>query len=99
MQLYEAAGLLGIAWSCRAALAGVEAGRLPEGAAFRRYLVLYGALRVLLDPLRADGRPERWLGLSYQQGIALAVVAVALGWGAWARRGTLRMSSGAAEVP
>jgi phosphatidylglycerol:prolipoprotein diacylglycerol transferase len=88
VQLYEAAGLLAIAWSCRGVLTGVEAGRLPEGAAFRRYMILYGTLRLLLDPLRADGRPERWLGLSHQQGIALAVIAVALSWGAWAVKAT-----------
>jgi hypothetical protein len=34
----------------------------------------------LLDPLRADGRPERFLGLSYQQGIALVVMAIGLAW-------------------
>jgi prolipoprotein diacylglyceryltransferase len=80
VQLYEAAGLLLIAWSCRATLARVEANELAAGSAFRRYIVLYGVLRVLLDPLRADGRPERFLGLSYQQGIALALVALALAW-------------------
>lgn len=32
----------------------------------------------LLDPLRADGRPERVLGLSHQQGIALALCTGAL---------------------
>jgi hypothetical protein len=31
-----------------------------------------------LDPLRADGRPERWLGLSAQQGFALAGLALGL---------------------
>jgi phosphatidylglycerol:prolipoprotein diacylglycerol transferase len=77
VQLYEAAGLALIAWSSRATLARVEAGALAHGAAFCRYLALYGALRVLLDPLRADGRPERWLGLSAQQGLALAVIAAA----------------------
>jgi len=42
------------------------------------YLLFYGALRVALDPLRADGRPERFLGLSPQQGLALAVIGVAM---------------------
>ena len=40
------------------------------------YLLLYGVLRLALDPLRADGRPERLLGLSPQQGLALAVIGV-----------------------
>jgi len=80
VQLYEAAGLALIAWSCRGTLTRVEAGTLTRGSAFRLYLLLYGVLRLLLDPLRADGRPERLLGLSYQQGIALAVIAVAALW-------------------
>ncbi len=80
VQLYEAAGLALIAWSCDGALAGVEAGARPTGSAFRRYLLLYGVLRLLLDPLRGDGGPERWLGLSHQQGIALALIAVAVLW-------------------
>ena len=80
VQLYEAAGLLLIAWSCRTALAHVEDGQLARGCAFRRYLLLYGLLRLVLDPLRADGRPERFLGLSHQQGLALLLIAVALAW-------------------
>jgi prolipoprotein diacylglyceryltransferase len=53
---------------------------MAHGSAFRLYLFLYGTLRLLLDPLRADGRPERVLGLSHQQGIALLLIAVALIW-------------------
>jgi prolipoprotein diacylglyceryltransferase len=74
-----------IAWTCRAALARVEQGGLARGAPFWLYLLLYGVARVLLDPLRADGRPERFLGLSHQQGLALALVAVALAC-AWLTR-------------
>lgn len=81
VQLYEAAGLALIAWSCARAVSAVESGATPRGSAFRRYLLLYGLLRLVLDPLRADGRPERFLGfVSHQQGIALALVAVALAW-------------------
>jgi phosphatidylglycerol---prolipoprotein diacylglyceryl transferase len=80
VQLYEAAGLLLIAWSCHGVLARVDREELPPGSAFRCYAFLYGALRLLLDPLRADGRPERFLGLSHQQGIALALIALALVW-------------------
>lgn len=80
VQLYESAGLLLIAWASHAALARVEREELPPGSAFRCYAFLYGVLRLLLDPLRADGRPERFLGLSHQQGIALALIAVALLW-------------------
>lgn len=87
VQLYEAVGLALIAWRCRLVLARIERGNAAAGAAFRRYLLLYGVLRLLLDPLRADGRPERFLGLSHQQGIALALIALALWWPrAWALR-------------
>lgn len=74
VQLYEAAGLVAIAGWGRLVLDRVEAGRLLPGTAFAGYLAVYGLLRVLMDPLRADGRPERWLGLSAQQGLALALL-------------------------
>jgi phosphatidylglycerol:prolipoprotein diacylglycerol transferase len=80
VQLYEAFGLAFIALACRGVLTRVESRVSEPGTAFRCYLVLYGALRFLLDPLRADGRPERLLGLSHQQAIALLVIAVALAW-------------------
>lgn len=80
VQLYEAAGLALIAVGCRMTLGRVERGALPQGSAFRLYLALYATLRILLDPLRADGRAERFLGLSHQQGIALAILALALLW-------------------
>lgn len=78
VQLYESAGLALIAWSCRIRLSRVEAGEAPRGSAFWLYLLFYGLLRLALDPLRADGRPERLLGLSPQQGLALAVIGVAV---------------------
>jgi phosphatidylglycerol:prolipoprotein diacylglycerol transferase len=77
VQLYEAVGLLAVAVICRRALSRVEAGRLPEGSAFRLYLALYGLLRFAMDFFRGVGRPERFLGLSHQQGLALACLAVA----------------------
>ncbi len=80
VQLYESLGLALIAWACRGALTLVESGTAKRGTAFRCYLVLYGILRILLDPLRADGRPERLLGLSHQQLIALLIVVVAFVW-------------------
>ena len=80
VQLYEAVGLLGIAFAARTALARVEAGQADTGTAFRCYLALYGALRFVLDPLRGDGRPERFFGVSHQQAIALLVIAFALAW-------------------
>jgi phosphatidylglycerol:prolipoprotein diacylglycerol transferase len=80
VQLYEAAGLALIAWSCRATLSRVESGTVARGAAFRLYIVLYGLLRLLLDPLRADGRPERFIGISHQQGIAIALILAAVLW-------------------
>lgn len=85
VQLYEAAGLALIAIACHAALGRVETGGLARGTAFRLYLALYGMLRLSLDPLRADGRAERFAGLSHQQGIALLLIAVALLW-PWRRR-------------
>jgi phosphatidylglycerol---prolipoprotein diacylglyceryl transferase len=78
VQLYEAAGLLMIAGLARWVLSRVQSSRLRVGTAFAAYLTMYGLLRVLLDPLRADGRPERWLGLSAQQGFALAVFALGM---------------------
>lgn len=81
VQLYESAGLALIAWACARSVRAVENGAASRGAAFRRYLLLYGLLRIALDPLRGDGRPERFLGfVSHQQGIALALVVVALAW-------------------
>ena len=80
VQLYEALGLALIALASRHVLGRVEAGVAVRGTAFRVYLGLYGALRVVLDPLRGDGRPERFLGLSHQQGIALCAITLALVW-------------------
>jgi phosphatidylglycerol:prolipoprotein diacylglycerol transferase len=80
VQLYEALGLVVIACACHRLLARVEARERERGAAFWLYLTLYGILRITLDPLRADGRPERFLGLSYQQGIALLVLLLAIVW-------------------
>jgi phosphatidylglycerol---prolipoprotein diacylglyceryl transferase len=80
VQLYEAMGLVAIALACRAVLLRVESGRRQRGDAFRLYLVLYAGLRILLDPFRGDGRPERFFGISHQQGIALLVIVVAVLW-------------------
>lgn len=94
VQLYEAAGLLLIAAACRHAVGRVAAATAPPGRAFQTYLVLYGLLRLLLDPLRGDGRPERFLGLSHQQGIALLLIAAGIAW-AWAARARLAAAHGA----
>jgi len=80
VQLYESFGLALIALMCRAVLKRVEAEKAQTGTAFRCYLILYGLLRFLLDPFRADGRPERFLGFSHQQLIALLIVAAVLVW-------------------
>ncbi len=80
VQLYEAGGLVLIAFACREVLRRVEAGARVRGDAFRLYLILYAALRIVLDLLRGDGRPERLAGISYQQGIALGVILLALVW-------------------
>jgi phosphatidylglycerol---prolipoprotein diacylglyceryl transferase len=85
VQLYESAGLALIALACRHVVRRIEAGTLPRGDAFRLYLALYGALRFALDPLRADGRPERFLGISHQQGMALLAILVAVLWQAATR--------------
>jgi phosphatidylglycerol:prolipoprotein diacylglycerol transferase len=86
VQLYEALGLALVAVACRITLARVETELCAPGAAFRTYLALYGTLRLALDPLRADGRPERVLALSHQQGFALLAIAVAIVWHARASR-------------
>lgn len=78
VELYEAAGLAAIVFAGWAALGRVETGLWSKGGAFRLYLGLYGALRLWLDIFRGDGRPERFLGFSHQQGIALACIAAAI---------------------
>ena len=86
VQLYESAGLLLIAWLADRAWRAVSAGRVPRGAAFCVYLAAYGVLRLSLDPLRADGRPERFLGLSHQQGIALGLLVAGVAGAVWLKR-------------
>ena len=61
--------------------------------------MLYGGLRILLDPLRGDGRPEHFLGLSYQQGLALGVVLLASAWQRRVRRDAQRPNARADVVP
>ena len=80
VQLYESCGLALIALMCRTVLTRVESEKAPAGTAFRCYLVLYSLLRILLDPLRADGRPERFLGFSHQQLIAILIVVAVFVW-------------------
>jgi phosphatidylglycerol---prolipoprotein diacylglyceryl transferase len=77
VQLYESMGLLAISLVCLVLLKRVETSRLAPGTNFCAYLFLYGLLRLLLDPLRADGRPERFWGLSHQQGFAIAFILLA----------------------
>jgi phosphatidylglycerol---prolipoprotein diacylglyceryl transferase len=77
VQLYESGGLLAISLVCFVLLQQVERSRLARGTSFCAYLFLYGLLRLLLDPLRADGRPERFWGLSYQQAFAVAFMFLA----------------------
>jgi len=86
LQLYEATGLLVIAFLSDRVLRAVNADRLARGTAFCTYGVLYGALRFALDPLRIDGRPERFFGVSHQQGIALALLAAGGAGILWLRR-------------
>jgi phosphatidylglycerol:prolipoprotein diacylglycerol transferase len=93
VQLYEAIGLALIALAGRWMLARVQRGTNRRGDAFRLYLSLYGGLRILLDPLRADGRPERLFGFSIQQGIALLVITFALVWQYWSRMDRWRSST------
>jgi phosphatidylglycerol---prolipoprotein diacylglyceryl transferase len=99
VQLYEAFGLVLIALACHRRLAQVEARTRDRGDAFRLYLMLYGGLRILLDPLRGDGRPEHFLGLSYQQGLALGVVLLASAWQRRVRRDAQRPNARADVVP
>ncbi|MBL9194944.1 MAG: prolipoprotein diacylglyceryl transferase [Opitutaceae bacterium] len=94
VQLYESAGLLVIALLTHRVLRAVTAGQLTRGTAFCTYGLLYGALRLVLDPLRIDGRPERLLGLSHQQGIALGLMLVGAAGIAWLRRPHDRSGAG-----
>jgi phosphatidylglycerol:prolipoprotein diacylglycerol transferase len=77
VQLYESTGLLAISLVCLVLLKRVETSRLAPGTSFCGYLFLYGLLRLLLDPLRADGRPERFWGISHQQRFAIAFLLLA----------------------
>lgn len=86
VQLYEAFGLLCIAYCAERSLHRVHAGRAVEGSVFRLYLVAYAVLRFILDPVRADGRPERYVGLSYPQFMALVIVGCALIWHYYANK-------------
>lgn len=74
VQLYEMAGLACISFACFVLLRRVEVGNWVRGSVFCFYGMSYGVLRFLLDPFRADGRLERYLGISHQQGISLAIV-------------------------
>ena len=95
VQLYESAGLLVIAFLTARVLRSVNEHAVCRGTAFCTYGALYGALRLALDPLRADGRAERFLGLSVQQGIALALVIAGAAVWQWLRR---RPTTGTAAV-
>ena len=86
VQLYESAGLLVIAFLAYRVLLAVNADRVARGTAFCTYRLLSGALRLALDPLRTDGRPERFLGLSHQQGIAVALLFAGAAGIAWLGR-------------
>jgi phosphatidylglycerol:prolipoprotein diacylglycerol transferase len=77
VQLYESGGLLAISLVCFVLLKQVERSRLARGTSFCAYLFLYGLLRLFLDPLRADGRPEKFWGFSYQQAFAVAFMFLA----------------------
>lgn len=77
VQLYESGGLLAISLVCFFLLKQVERSRLARGTSFCAYLFLYGLLRLLLDPLRTDGRPEKFWGFSYQQAFAVAFMFLA----------------------
>ena len=99
VQLYEAAGLLGVAAFSRSLLTSVESGASARGTVFRGYLIAYALLRIALDPFRGDGRPERFAGISHQQGIAIAVLVLALAWAAIARADAWTRRSARAGVP
>ena len=77
VQLYESSGLLALSLVCFFLLKRVETSTIAPGTGFCAYLFLYGLLRCLLDPLRADGQPERFWGASYQQGFAIAFMFLA----------------------
>lgn len=94
VQLYEAVGLLVIAWVGKLTLERIASDQAMVGDAFRLYLASYAVLRFVLDPLRADGRPERYFGLSYPQYIALSVIAAVLIWRYCVSRGDGASESG-----
>jgi phosphatidylglycerol:prolipoprotein diacylglycerol transferase len=92
VQLYESAGLLVIALAAHRVLTLVRLDGLSRGSAICAYAFLYGMLRLSLDPLRADGRPERFLGLSHQQGMAIGLM-LAGAFAFWWLQRQLRVAS------
>ena len=99
VQLYESAGLLAIAFLGTRVLRSINGNHVARGTAFCTYGVLYGTLRFMLDPLRADGRPERFLGLSIQQAIALALLVAGAICARWLRRNPPPGSPSVTAVP
>jgi phosphatidylglycerol:prolipoprotein diacylglycerol transferase len=57
-----------------------------EGAAFALYAVLYGVVRVALEPLRGDAVRGLVLGVSTSQWLGAFLAASAGAWLAWPRR-------------
>lgn len=98
VQLYEAAGLLVTAMITARVLGAVQSLRVPRGTAFCAYGILYGTLRLALDPLRMDGRPERFLGLSHQQAIAIGLMLACIGIFLWLRRSRSGTAAGGGAV-
>lgn len=89
-QLYESAAMLILFLY----LKGIERRSPPAGTVSFTAFILYGALRILLDPARVDSRPGP-LGVAWDQWVGLAVMAWGIA-GLWRVRCT-RSSSGSAR--
>ena len=62
------------------ALKRVRSGKLPQGAVFLGYFLLYSAARFFVEFFRGDDRGGFLLGMSVSQWIALVCIAGVL-WG------------------
>ncbi|MBX3274993.1 MAG: prolipoprotein diacylglyceryl transferase [Sandaracinaceae bacterium] len=80
-QLYEGAVALVASLGALAVYRPARGGRLPSGAAFAVWLVLYAIGRALVEAFRADASRGLYAGLSTAQWTSLAIVVAIAGIG------------------
>ena len=70
---HHAQAPVGIAVTCHCLNRRVRRFDGRPGGTFLAYVMLYAMWRVVIDPLRIDGRPGHFAGMSFEQWTALAV--------------------------